>query len=169
MDVRNLEGKCALVTGAASGIGKATALALAQRGADLVLCDVNAAGLKETQALTGALGRKTMIGSVDVARRDEYFGLIFTGYLRVPADGIYTFYLTSDDGSQLIIGDALVIDHDGRHATSERSGMIALEAGHHPITVRFFQASGGKTLSLAVSTADDEERQNLSGWLCHAR
>jgi NAD(P)-dependent dehydrogenase (short-subunit alcohol dehydrogenase family) len=71
MDVRNLVGKCALVTGAASGIGKATALALAERGADLVLCDVNPGGLKETEALVAALGRKTMIGSVDVAQRDE--------------------------------------------------------------------------------------------------
>ncbi|UCC73784.1 MAG: family 20 glycosylhydrolase [Gemmatimonadota bacterium] len=104
---------------------------------------------------------------LEAAERDEHFGLVFTGYLRVPADAIYTFYLTSDDGSRLIIGDALVIDHDGPHTTSERSGMIALEAGHHSIEVHFFQAGGGKALSLTASVGDEEERQNLTDWLFH--
>ncbi len=71
MDVRNLAGKWALVTGAASGIGKATALALARRGADVVLCDVDQNGLKITQDLAASLGRKTVAHRVDVSRRDE--------------------------------------------------------------------------------------------------
>ena len=50
MDTRNLSGKVAAVTGAASGIGRATALAMAERGADLAICDVDEAGLKETAA-----------------------------------------------------------------------------------------------------------------------
>jgi signal transduction histidine kinase len=40
---------------------------------------------------------------LSVIVQPEHVGLQFTGYLRVPGDGLYTFYLTSDDGSQLFI------------------------------------------------------------------
>ncbi|MFT3928294.1 MAG: SDR family NAD(P)-dependent oxidoreductase [Myxococcales bacterium] len=46
-----LEGKRAIITGAASGIGRASALLFAERGAQLVISDVNAEGLGETVAL----------------------------------------------------------------------------------------------------------------------
>lgn len=47
----NMTGKAALVTGAASGLGRATAIRLARAGANLFLIDVNAAGLLETAAM----------------------------------------------------------------------------------------------------------------------
>jgi signal transduction histidine kinase len=40
---------------------------------------------------------------VSVMSRSEHVGLQFAGYLQIPRDGLYTFYLTSDDGSQLFI------------------------------------------------------------------
>ena len=44
----NLKGRTAVVTGAASGIGRAIAVSLAQRGCHLALADVNETGLVET-------------------------------------------------------------------------------------------------------------------------
>jgi NAD(P)-dependent dehydrogenase (short-subunit alcohol dehydrogenase family) len=54
--VPSLGGRRCLVTGAASGIGRATALAAAARGADLCLTDLNAAGLEETAETVRASG-----------------------------------------------------------------------------------------------------------------
>jgi NAD(P)-dependent dehydrogenase (short-subunit alcohol dehydrogenase family) len=50
-----LDGRKVLITGAASGIGRATALLFAEEGAKLALLDVNAAGLKDTADKTGAV------------------------------------------------------------------------------------------------------------------
>jgi len=54
--IQDLSGRRCFITGAASGIGRATALAAARRGADLYLTDLNAAGLEETVAMVGAAG-----------------------------------------------------------------------------------------------------------------
>ena len=48
--------RLAVVTGAGSGIGRATALALAERGADLVLTDIDLTGVTRTAELAGLLG-----------------------------------------------------------------------------------------------------------------
>jgi len=69
--VKTFAGTVALVTGAASGIGRETALAFARAGADLALCDVNETGLDETARTVRALGRRVLTGQVDVARADD--------------------------------------------------------------------------------------------------
>ncbi len=71
MDVRDLHGRSALVTGAASGIGRATALACARRGASLVLCDVDEAGLADVEREIRALGRHVLSRRVDVGSPTE--------------------------------------------------------------------------------------------------
>jgi len=77
------------------------------------------------------------------------FALLFTGYIEVPADGLYTFYTNSDDGSRLYIGDDLIVDNDGLHPPVESNGLIRLAAGKHPITVMFFQQAGGVALEVS--------------------
>lgn len=71
MDVENLEGRTVLVTGAASGIGRATALACGRRGASLVICDVNDEGLRRTEADLRLLGREVLARRVDVSKEAE--------------------------------------------------------------------------------------------------
>ncbi len=65
--MRSFENKVAVITGAASGIGRALAQQLAQRGAELALVDVNAPALAETAASVSATGRRVTMHLVDVA------------------------------------------------------------------------------------------------------
>lgn len=56
----DLTGRVALISGAASGLGRASSLALAEHGADLVLADLNGEGLARTAADIAALGRRAV-------------------------------------------------------------------------------------------------------------
>ena len=59
-------------------------------------------------------------------------------YLNVPADGVYGFRLTSYDGSRLRIDGATVVDNDGVHSYTDRSGSAALARGPHAVEVEYF-------------------------------
>jgi alpha-L-fucosidase len=85
--------------------------------------------------------------------RDTRFAFRFRGFISVPRNGAYRFYLRSDDGSRLWIGDELVVDNDGLHGSREESGVIALAAGLHPITVAMFEQSGGFELQVSYAGA----------------
>lgn len=76
------------------------------------------------------------------------FGLQYRGYINVPVTGIYSFYLTSDDGSFLSIDGKKVVDNDGLHSAIERSGEVALEKGLHQFSLDFIEGGGGYTLRL---------------------
>ncbi len=80
-----MDGKLALVTGAGSGIGRATALLCARRGASLAICDVNQDGLAETEAEAHRLGCDVLAASVDVADREQMLAFAAAVHERVDA------------------------------------------------------------------------------------
>lgn len=71
LDLFNLTGQVALVTGGARGLGRQMALALAEAGADVAICDLLAEEGERTAAELAALGRRSLFGNVDVTRADE--------------------------------------------------------------------------------------------------
>ncbi|MEZ5743633.1 MAG: SDR family oxidoreductase [Sphingomonadaceae bacterium] len=72
----DMTGKVALVTGAASGLGKATALRLAELGADLVVVDVQAEALGETAGAIRTTGRKALALTMDLTDRSNCAGAV---------------------------------------------------------------------------------------------
>ncbi|MCA4530850.1 beta-N-acetylhexosaminidase [Bacteroides xylanisolvens] len=93
-------------------------------------------------------------------------GLVLTGYLEVPADGIYTFALLSDDGSTLMLDGELLGDNDGAHSPVEIIVQKALKAGLHPIEVRYFDCNGG-VLQMELVNEKGEKEVLPSTWLKH--
>ncbi len=70
------EGKVALITGGASGIGRASALAMAHEGAKIVVSDVNTSGGEETVNLIQQAGGGAIFVRCNVAKADEVEALV---------------------------------------------------------------------------------------------
>lgn len=66
----DMSGRTALVTGAASGLGRATAIKLAEAGGDLCIVDVNADGLAKTASLIAEKGVQCLVHPADLSNPD---------------------------------------------------------------------------------------------------
>jgi len=74
----SISGKIALVTGAAQGIGRNIALALANDGADVAICDVNLDAAQKTAGDIGAAGRKSLALKANVSSSADVTAMIDT-------------------------------------------------------------------------------------------
>jgi SSS family solute:Na+ symporter len=94
-----------------------------------------------------------------LSREDnDFFAFNFIGYIDIPADGVYTFSTSSDDGSRLYIGKDLVVDNDGLHSYLKEEGSIGLKAGKHVIRVEFFERAGEHELAVTYEGPGIPER-----------
>jgi arylsulfatase A-like enzyme len=93
--------------------------------------------------------------ALGVRTRDDNIGLFYTGYISIPADGTYTFYLTADSRAFFRIHDASVLDADfGYVGGTELSSSINLKAGWHAFRLSYARGAGGTpALSLQWSSA----------------
>lgn len=105
--------------------------------------------------------------SIDPKKRPDKFALEFNGYIRIGADGIYHFFLESDDGSRLFIDEAEVINNDGDHGAVEKAGKAALKKGYHKINVRYFDSGGGNTLKLSLQREGGKKEALAATLLFH--
>jgi len=95
----------------------------------------------------------------DIVSRDDLFAVQYHGKIRIDQAGLYTFYLLSNDGSNLYLNDKWVVNNDGEHGAEERKGDSYLSAGLHPIRVDYFQAGGGMLLKVSYSSANMSKRE----------
>lgn len=71
------------------------------------------------------------------------FGLILESAIDVKTAGNYTFYISSDDGSRLLVDGKQLIDNDGDHGVIEKNGTVNLSTGKHSITIQYYNGQGG--------------------------
>jgi len=80
------------------------------------------------------------------------FGVIYNGFIRIDADGLYQFSTRSDDGSVLVIDDQPIVNNDGRHPVAEQGGAVALQKGYHKFTLKYFDAGAVSALRVYITT-----------------
>ncbi|MEO7211327.1 family 20 glycosylhydrolase [Mucilaginibacter sp.] len=107
------------------------------------------------------------VQSITVPKEAEApsFAIKYRGYFDIPADGIYSFYLTCDDGGTLKIAGRDVVNNDGLHAAIEKNGQVALKKGLQPVALDFIEGGGGYSLKLKYSVNGSEPKDIPSEWL----
>lgn len=178
MHLFDLSGKVAVVSGAAQGMGQATALALADAGSDLVLIDRNLEGAEATAHLASQFGRRVVVQSTDVSDPeaintlfkivDSEFGRVdFLG--NIAGDGILARpeELTITDLHKVL--QNLVV---GRFAMCQAAGRRMLTAGSGSIMNIGSLASttalgrGHIAYSMAMGAVVQMTRELSTEWAC---
>ncbi len=176
----DLNGKVAIVTGAARGIGQAVAVKLASAGADLALCDVQAEWLEETAAQVMTLGRRASKYAVDVssaaavdaavAKIHEEFGHIdvLVNNAGITKDGLLARMSEQDWDAVLDVnlkGSFLFCKAASRIMMKQRSGSIVNMASIIGLIGNAGQcnyaASKGGLISLTKSVAKELAGRNV--------
>ncbi len=135
-----------------------------------LLCSYYPGEYKSATLMAGKPAKETfVVDSLTVPKAviAPSFGLRYQGYFEVPQDGIYSFYLTCDDGGVLKVANRSVVDNDGWHAPIEKSGQVALKKGLQPVELNFVEGGGGYTLKLKYSVNGSPLQSVPAGWLKH--
>lgn len=84
-----------------------------------------------------------------VDRRGSFFAINYIGYIKIEQEGIYNFYVSSNDGSKLYVNEIPVVDNDGTHGDFEKRGKIHLKVGYHPLKLQYFDGGGSQALRVS--------------------
>lgn len=90
------------------------------------------------------------LGFDNINKREDYWAIVFSSNLWIDIEASYTIYLTSDDGSRLLIDGKQIAIMDGTHGAQTAMGIATLTKGYHKIVVEYFEAVGGQSLELAI-------------------
>ncbi|MFC1553671.1 chitobiase/beta-hexosaminidase C-terminal domain-containing protein [candidate division KSB1 bacterium] len=123
--------------------------------------------LPDFSQLSATSVKKALKFDLSSAERENEFALKFEGYLDIPVTGVYTLYVSSDDGTRFFLGDQMLIDNDGIHGMRENHYIIALEKGKHPLTLLYFQGSRGKGLLVSYEGPGIEKQEIPPNILYH--
>lgn len=122
-------------------------------------------GRKCAEIEQSKLIKSSVVDSVAIPQGVQgWLGLVYTGYVECPADGIYTFALSSNDGSMLYVDGAALIDNDGPHGDKVLVAQRALAKGWHKLRVEFFDMNNGGSLYLRMATPSDETLRPVTGF-----
>ena len=110
----------------------------------------------ETLGEPSASGQVETLQVRDLAQQEDHYALRFEGYVKVSQTALYKVSTRSDDGSLVDISGRRVVENDGSHGPRIRSGLIALEAGVHPIEIGYFEDYAGEELSLRLALVGED-------------
>jgi hypothetical protein len=93
---------------------------------------------------------------LSIKDRNDYFGIVYSGYLKVETEGEYIFATKSDDGSRLTLAGKEIVLNDGLHGMKTvASKPVLLSPGFYSLEVQYFESRQREGIEISVySTAN---------------
>lgn len=95
------------------------------------------------------------------ANRKENFAIRYEAPLIVTTEADYEFKLAADDGAVLRIDGMVIVDHDGVHDFTAKTGPVHLVTGTHLVSVDYFQTTGNVGLQLFCKKMGDTSADKI--------
>ena len=176
----SLEGKVAVVTGAASGLSQAIAVGFAGAGADLVLADINRDGLRETAQSIRALGQKAEVCLCDIADAAAVENLFaraddVCGRVDILLNGPFAFNREKPEKLTLADwNDAIAVCLTGFFTCAQQAGRRMIERGAGGSIISIGSIAGASALgrgnfvySVAKAGVHQMTRELAVEWAMH--
>lgn len=121
------------------------------------MADVNFNAKPTLQAVV----REVDAGGEDFGDLKTNFAILATGYLFLDKDDNVLIQLSSDDGGKLFVDGKLLVNNDGHHGMDPKEVELALRKGYHDLRIEYFQAAGGRGITLKWARAGDPEMKTI--------
>jgi len=110
----------------------------------------------------------TSLTDLSKIKRKEWIALDFTGMINIPASGEYKFFVSANDGCQLIIDGEEQFESDGRKSKPfEQQTTIALKEGLHGFRLNYYQCSDGIELKVEWQGPGFQRQVVPANIFCH--
>ena len=112
-----------------------------------------------------------------VAGKGSFYGIVFEGYILIPADGVYGLFINSVDGSKMVLDETEIVVNDWIHFIREggknyprgKEGYegkhYPLGKGYHKLRIEYFQGGGGAVLEFLVEAPGQQKSIVPATWL----
>ena len=100
----------------------------------------------------------------DIAPREDYWALVYTGFIKIEEDNLYIFRVNADDAARFYVGGELVTDEKST-IKGENVGAVALKKGFHPIRIEYLEKEGNQRLRFySKNKEEDDWKMMENGW-----
>jgi hypothetical protein len=109
-------------------------------------------------------GTATDFAVADIAPREDYWALVYTGFIKIEEDNLYILRVNADDAARLYIGGELVTD-EKTTIKGENVGAVALKKGFHPVRIEYLEKEGNQRLRFySKNKEQDDWKMMEAGW-----